>query len=152
MPYLVGDLIKEIEAAQENRGRKPQERPQKRPQEDWVKKKWARYYELNKMGQVKPNFDKMTFPQFEEYMKDAQGQSKHRVAAASRHMGIRGQPVDVEQKELMKTKTAPEGSRKRKLVAPAAELQTVGAGTEARPRKKPRVKAHITKEEYLKKH
>jgi len=46
---------------------------------------------------------------------------------------------------------ASEGSRKRKAVAPAAEPQTVSANTQSRPRKKPRVRAHITKEEYLKK-
>lgn len=195
MPYLVGDLIKEInaggpvsslprsfrgppklekekkalaldekksKAAQESRATKVQEELE----EDWVKKKWAWSYEPKKIGEMQPNFSKMNAPQFEQYMKDAQVQEKHKVAAASRHMSVRQQPVvqprlqqeqgenvvKTEATEAAETKVPPAASRKRKAVAPAAESQSVSANTQSRPRKKPRMKAHITKEEYLKKH
>lgn len=187
MPYLVGDLIKEItaggpvpsfpksfkgppkleneqeavaldnkrsKAAQESQTTKLQEEPQ----EDRVKKKWERYYELIEEGELKPNFNKMTFLQFEQYMKDTQTQGRHKVCAVSRHMGVREQPAvqpELQQKEAMKTKAtsgAPESSRKRKVVAPAAEPQTISTKAESRARKKPRVKAHITNEEYVRKH
>ena len=94
-----------------------------------------------------------------------------------RHMGIRQQPaaqpgsnqeqhekvakteaskaVKIEAAEAAQTKAPPaasKGSRKRKAVVPAVELQTVGANTQSHPCKKPRVRAHIIKEEYLKKH
>lgn len=180
MSYLVGDLIKEIEAGEpvtsfpkwfkgppklekekeaieldEKEAKAPQDnqttKPQGDPQEDWVKKKWARYHEPNKTGEVKPNFNKMTFPQFEEYMKDAQEQGKHKVAAASRHMGIRDQLVQEQQKDLLKTKAVLEGSRKSKAIAPGAELHTVSANAELHPRKKLRVEAYITKGKYLRK-
>jgi hypothetical protein len=198
MPYLVGDLIKEInaggpvssfprsfrgppklekekealaldekksKAAQESRATKVQEELE----EDWVKKKWAWSCEPKKVGEMQPNFSKMNAPQFEQYMKDAQVQEKHKVAAASRHMSVRQQPVvqprlqqeqgenvvkteAAEATEAAETKVPPAASRKRKAVAPAAEPQAVSANTQSHPRKKPRVKAHITKEEYLKKH
>ncbi|KAJ4992756.1 hypothetical protein SVAN01_01802 [Stagonosporopsis vannaccii] len=43
-----------------------------KPQENWLKKKRARYYELNDMAHVKPEFDKMTYPRFQQNMIDAQ--------------------------------------------------------------------------------
>lgn len=183
MPYLVGDLIKEIttggpvpsfpksfkrppklekekeketldlydkklKADQESRVTKSQGEPE----EDWVKKKWAWYYELNKMGEMKPNFSKMNVPQFKQYMKDAQAQGRYRVAAASGHIGFRQQPVaqpDSKQKHVEKVvKTEATESVKVK----ASESMEANAHTRSHPRKKPRVKAHITKEEYLKKH
>lgn len=198
MPYLVGDLIKEIVAGgpvpsfpksfkgppklekekealelDEKKLQAAHERKAAKVQgasgEDWVKKKWAWYYEPNKIGEMKPNFSKMNALQFEQYMKDAQAQGRHRIAAASRHMGVRKIPVpppdsqQEQEEKVMKTEAAEapetkappaasEGSRKRKAVAPAAEPQTASANAQSRPRKKPRVKAHITKEEYLKKH
>lgn len=182
MPYLVGDLIKEIESggpianfpqlftgppklskekeemeldAQKAKTAKDTAaaKAKEEPQEDWVKKKWARYYELNEMGYVKPNFDKMTYAQFEQYMIDAQEQGKHRLAAASTHLGLRYQPVARQQKTVPQSTAAPPGSnqRKRKVVAPVAEPQ-FAVDPESRPRKKPRVKAHVIKAEYLKKH
>ncbi|KAF3051684.1 hypothetical protein E8E11_010855 [Didymella keratinophila] len=207
MPYLVGDMTKETTAggpvpsfpksfkgppklekekdalaldekksqlAQENQAAKVQEEIA----EDWVKEKWAWYYEPNNMGEMKPNFSKMNAPQFEQYMKDAQAQGRHRTTAASRHLGVRQQlvaqpdskqqqeeektvkteatqTVKIEVTEAAQTKVPPavsEGPRKRKAFASAAEPQTVSANTQSRPRKKPRVRAHITKEKYLKKH
>lgn len=110
MPYLVGDLIKEItaggpvpsfpksfkgppkleneqEASALDKKSKPAQESQttklqEGPQEDCVKKKWERYYELNEKGELKPNFNKMTFLQFEQYMEDTQTQGRHKVCAA----------------------------------------------------------------------
>ncbi len=176
MPYLVGNLIKEIEAGGPITSFPKSSKAQKEnkatplddnnaetatddettildeePQEDWVKKKWARYYEVNQMGYVKPNFNKMTFPQFQQYMEDALEQGRPNTTAAMTRLGFRNTPVqELRKRSLMITETSDQGQIQ--VVAPAAEPQTVAADTESRPRKKPRVKAHITKEQYLNKH
>ncbi|KAF3040339.1 hypothetical protein E8E12_008850 [Didymella heteroderae] len=190
MPYLVGDLIKELatdgpvtsftksfnrlpkldkerealaldekksKAAQKNQATKAQ----RGPEEDWVKKKWLWYYETNTIGEMKLNFSKMSASRFEQYTKDAQAQGRHSVGATSRHLGAREMPAvqshskqDQEEK-VVKTKVtmaALEQSRKRKAVAPTAESKFVCANDKSHARKKPLVKAHLTQEEYLKKH
>ncbi|KAJ8113622.1 hypothetical protein OPT61_g4285 [Boeremia exigua] len=178
MTYMVGEIIKEIQAggpitkfpksfdgppkAEKEREALAQDKIRAKaaadnqaatlnqePQVDWVKNKWARYYELNKMGHIKPNFDRMTFPQFEEYMEDALEQGRSNITAASTHLGLRDRPVQTQQKPPIK---AASDQSQSKAVVSAAELQATVTCLESRPRKKPRVKAHITKEEYLKKH
>ncbi|KAH6620018.1 hypothetical protein C7974DRAFT_473853 [Boeremia exigua] len=145
MPYLIGNLLKDIEAGgpitsfaksfnhpprleKEKEAIMIDKRKAKlaKPKEDWVKKKWARYYELNKMGHVKLNFDKMQYPQFAEYINDAQAQGRYRVAPS--YLGSRDEPAPVQYKNFPDTELARAANR------------------EPRLRKKPGMHAHITKE------
>lgn len=184
MTYLVGNLIKEIEAGgpipsfpTEFNGRPMLEKEREavdldskkskmlldsqrteaqQPQEDWVRRKWDWWYEPNKDGVFKPQFNKMNIAQFEEYMKDVLAHGKHRVSAASRHLGLRGELAEEERKLFLKpeiqSEIQPSGPLKLKLATPAVRRQTIGAEIEQCRRKKPRVRAYIAKEQYLKKH
>ncbi|KAF9698880.1 hypothetical protein EKO04_003023 [Ascochyta lentis] len=183
MTYMVGELIKEIEAGgpvpsfpKQFQGppklekereavdldietsqapRDTYQTEMQEPQEDWVRKKWAWYYEPNKDGIVKPQLGKMNIHQFEEYMKDVLAQSRDKAGAASRRLEVPERSAEEQQTHPVKPRaepgTEPAAPLRRSLVTPAAGLETVGAEIKDAPRKKPRVKAYITKEQYLKK-
>lgn len=175
MTYLVGELLKEIAAGgpitsfpksfkgppmleKEKEAMYLEERKMEaakqamnsheEPREDWVKKKWARYYVPNKVGEIKPNFNMMTYGQFEEYMADAQYQGRCRDAEASNRMSNQ-EPEVLAHAPTTTTKVAHEPSQTRKGISSVAGLHTVTESTKDCPRKKPRVKAYINKDAYL---
>lgn len=107
---MIGDLIKEIEAGgpvssfpkavrnprmlEKGKGAvdqhleesdEPKEKQATEPQNDWVKEKWALFYEPDKDGVLKPQLDKMNLVQFERYMRDVIAQGRYRPRP--RHLG-----------------------------------------------------------------
>jgi hypothetical protein len=86
---------------------------------------------------IKPQLREMTLARFKEYLDDVQTQARHRASAISR----RAHPVKLEAEVAAPVKHI--------LTRSAVVLQIVGAETDNEPRKKPRVKAHISKEQYL---
>lgn len=131
MAYLVGDLLKKIEAgapitsfprsfigpsnlekekeadalhaiqaraAIDAREAKAKAKAAREQHDEWVKKKWARCFEPNVMGNVKPNFDKMTIGQFEQYVIEAQYRSVYRIAEATTRVDIRDGLLPQQQK------------------------------------------------------